>query len=33
MGRMNGLGNYVRTRDAFVTVPRISYKEWQSGKR
>ena len=29
MGRMNGLGNYVRTRDAFVTVPRISYEEWE----
>lgn len=26
---MNGLGNYVRTRDAFVNVPRISYEEWQ----
>ena len=33
VGRMNGLGNYVRTRDAFVTVPRISYKEWEKGKR
>ena len=33
IGRMNGLGNYVRTRDAFVTVPRISYEEWQNGKR
>ena len=33
IGRMNGLGNYVRTRDAFVTVPRISYDDWQSGKR
>jgi flavin reductase (DIM6/NTAB) family NADH-FMN oxidoreductase RutF len=33
VGRMNGLGNYVRTRDAFVTVPRISYEEWQNGKR
>jgi flavin reductase (DIM6/NTAB) family NADH-FMN oxidoreductase RutF len=33
MGRMNGLGNYVRTRDAFVTVPRISYEEWEKGKR
>lgn len=32
VGRMNGLGNYVRTRDAFVTVPRISYAEWQAGK-
>jgi len=30
---MNGLGNYVRTRDAFMTIPRISYEEWKSGKR
>lgn len=28
IGRMNGLGNYVRTRDAFMKIPRISYKEW-----
>lgn len=33
VGRMNGLGSYVRTRDAFVTVPRISYEEWEKGKR
>jgi flavin reductase (DIM6/NTAB) family NADH-FMN oxidoreductase RutF len=33
VGRMNGLGNYVKTRDAFVTVPRISYEEWERGKR
>ena len=33
MGRMNGLGNYVRTRDVFVTVPRISFEDWQKGKR
>jgi flavin reductase (DIM6/NTAB) family NADH-FMN oxidoreductase RutF len=33
IGRMNGLGNYVRTRDAFVTQPRISYKEWEEGER
>ena len=33
IGRMNGLGNYVRTRDAFITVPRISFEEWQSGQR
>jgi flavin reductase (DIM6/NTAB) family NADH-FMN oxidoreductase RutF len=33
VGRMNGLGNYVKTRGAFVTVPRISYEEWQEGKR
>jgi flavin reductase (DIM6/NTAB) family NADH-FMN oxidoreductase RutF len=33
IGRMNGLGNYVRTRDAFLTIPRISYEEWKNGKR
>lgn len=33
VGRMNGLGSYVRTRDAFLTVPRISYAEWKTGKR
>jgi flavin reductase (DIM6/NTAB) family NADH-FMN oxidoreductase RutF len=29
IGRMNGLGNYVRTRDAFMTIPRIPYEEWK----
>jgi flavin reductase (DIM6/NTAB) family NADH-FMN oxidoreductase RutF len=29
IGRMNGLGNYVRTRDAFMKIPRISYAEWR----
>jgi flavin reductase (DIM6/NTAB) family NADH-FMN oxidoreductase RutF len=29
VGRMNGLGNYVRTRDAFVKIPRLSYEEWK----
>lgn len=33
IGRMNGLGNYVRTRDAFISIPRISYKDWKDGKR
>ena len=33
IGRMNGLGNYVRTRDAFMTIPRISYEEWKNGKQ
>jgi flavin reductase (DIM6/NTAB) family NADH-FMN oxidoreductase RutF len=33
IGRMNGLGSYVRTRDAFVTVPRISYEAWKKGER
>jgi flavin reductase (DIM6/NTAB) family NADH-FMN oxidoreductase RutF len=28
LGRMNGLGNYVRTRDAFMNIPRIPYEEW-----
>jgi flavin reductase (DIM6/NTAB) family NADH-FMN oxidoreductase RutF len=29
IGRMNGLGSYVKTRDAFLTVPRIPYSEWK----
>jgi flavin reductase (DIM6/NTAB) family NADH-FMN oxidoreductase RutF len=33
IGRMNGLGNYVRTRDAFMEIPRISYEDWKKGKR
>jgi flavin reductase (DIM6/NTAB) family NADH-FMN oxidoreductase RutF len=33
IGRMNGLGSYVRTRDSFLTMPRISYEEWKAGKR
>jgi flavin reductase (DIM6/NTAB) family NADH-FMN oxidoreductase RutF len=33
IGRMNGLGNYVKTRDAFVTIPRISYEDWKNSKR
>jgi flavin reductase (DIM6/NTAB) family NADH-FMN oxidoreductase RutF len=33
IGRMNGLGNYVRTRDAFFTIPRIPYEDWKNGKR
>ena len=33
IGRMNGLGSYVRTRDAFLTQPRIPYKDWKEGKR
>ena len=32
IGRMNGLGNYVRTRDAFINIPRLSYKDWKGGK-
>jgi flavin reductase (DIM6/NTAB) family NADH-FMN oxidoreductase RutF len=30
IGRMNGKGNYVKTRDAFFQVPRISYEEWKA---
>ena len=33
IGRMNGLGNYVRTRYAFLNMPRISYEEWLRGRR
>jgi flavin reductase (DIM6/NTAB) family NADH-FMN oxidoreductase RutF len=29
IGRMNGLGNYVRTRDCFMSIPRIPYEEWK----
>ena len=29
IGRMNGLGNYVRTRDSFFSIPRIPYSEWK----
>jgi flavin reductase (DIM6/NTAB) family NADH-FMN oxidoreductase RutF len=32
IGRMNGLGNYVRTRDAFFRMDRISVKEWENRK-
>ncbi len=33
LGRMNGTGNYVRTRDAFMNIPRLSYEMWQKGER
>ncbi len=29
IGRMNGLGNYVRTRDAFLQIPRIPFEDWK----
>jgi len=32
IGRMNGLGNYVRTEGAFMNMPRIPYEDWQKGK-
>ena len=31
IGRMNGLGKYVHTRDAFLTIPRLTYKQWKDG--
>ncbi|WP_213807049.1 flavin reductase family protein [Granulicella sp. dw_53] len=33
VGRMNGKGLYVHTRDALMTMPRISYEAWQRGER
>jgi flavin reductase (DIM6/NTAB) family NADH-FMN oxidoreductase RutF len=33
IGRMNGLGSYVKTQNAFFTMPRIPYSEWQKGRR
>ena len=33
IGRMNGLGSYVKTNGAFVQEPRIPYAEWLKGKR
>lgn len=29
IGRMNGLGSYVRTRGSFMTIPRIPYADWE----
>lgn len=33
IGRMNGLGSYVKTRDSFLTIPRIPYSDWVKGRR
>jgi flavin reductase (DIM6/NTAB) family NADH-FMN oxidoreductase RutF len=33
IGRMNGLGGYVHTRDSFLTVPRIPYDQWLKDHR
>lgn len=33
IGRMNGAGNYVRTRGAFFKIPRIAYPDWLRRKR
>jgi flavin reductase (DIM6/NTAB) family NADH-FMN oxidoreductase RutF len=32
LGRMNGLGNYAKTRDAFLTIDRVPYAEWKKGR-
>ncbi|HVZ82046.1 MAG TPA: flavin reductase family protein [Terracidiphilus sp.] len=32
IGRMNGLGKYVRTRDAFLTIPRQTLDQWTKGE-
>jgi len=29
VGRMNGLGDYVKTKDAFFSVPRMTYEDWK----
>ena len=29
IGRMNGLGAYVKTRDSFFQIPRMTYEEWK----
>jgi flavin reductase (DIM6/NTAB) family NADH-FMN oxidoreductase RutF len=33
IGRMNGLGSYVKTQGAFFSMPRIPYEEWVEGRR
>jgi flavin reductase (DIM6/NTAB) family NADH-FMN oxidoreductase RutF len=33
IGRMNGLGSYVRTRDSFISIPRIPYEDWKKSQR
>jgi flavin reductase (DIM6/NTAB) family NADH-FMN oxidoreductase RutF len=33
IGRMNALNYYVRTRDAFLEIPRLNYKQWLEGER
>ncbi len=32
VGRMNGLGKYVRTRDAFFTMPRVKLEDWEKNR-
>ena len=31
IGRMNDLGAYVKSRDAFFQIPRVTYADWQLG--
>ena len=33
IGRMNGLGAYVKTRDAFFQMPRTTYEKWLSDQK
>jgi flavin reductase (DIM6/NTAB) family NADH-FMN oxidoreductase RutF len=33
IGRMNALNNYVCTRDAFISIPRLNYEQWLKGER
>jgi len=28
LGRMNGQGSYIRTQDAFMNLPRLTYEDW-----
>ena len=32
VGRMNGLGSYVRTRDSFFHIQRMTYEDWKRNK-
>jgi flavin reductase (DIM6/NTAB) family NADH-FMN oxidoreductase RutF len=32
IGRMNGLGSYVKTQGAFMTMPRVAYQDWKKTK-
>jgi flavin reductase (DIM6/NTAB) family NADH-FMN oxidoreductase RutF len=33
IGRMNGLGAYVKTRDSFFQIPRMTYVEWTKAQQ
>jgi len=32
IGRMNGMGAYIKTRDSFFQIPRMTYEEWKLKK-